>query len=80
MEAKPAEELDMPDQNAISGKLIYTSAAFGGASDLGRDAESRLNDLSGPPGGAPEPRKSEPDENLQQILGGEVPKSTGAQR
>jgi len=78
MEDKPAEEPDTPDPKAISGKVIDASAAFGGASALGRDAESRLNDLSGTPESAPEPRKTEPDENLQQILSGEVPKSTGS--
>jgi hypothetical protein len=74
MDTSPAEPDKKPDPEAISGKQIDTSSAFGGPSALGRDVESRLDDLSGTPEGAPEPRKEGSDENLQQILRGEVPK------
>lgn len=77
MDTNPADP-DKPDPEAISGKRIDASSAFGGTSVLGRDSESRLNDLSGTPEGVPEPREEGSDENLQQILGGEVPKSGGA--
>lgn len=75
MDTNPPDQ-DKPNPEAISGKRIDTSSAFGGTSVLGRDAESRLNDLSGSPEGAPEPPREGADENLQQILGGEVPKSS----
>jgi hypothetical protein len=80
MNTSPADPDDKPDPESISGKRIDTTSAFGGTSSLGRDVDSRLNDLSGSPEGTPtpEPRQEGPDENLQQILGGEVPKSTGS--
>lgn len=77
MDTSPPKPDVKPDPEAILGK-IDTSSAFGGPSALGRDVESRLDDLSGTPEGAPEPRNEGPDENLQQILRGEVPKSTGS--
>ena len=76
MDTSPA---DRPDSETISGKRIDTSSAFGGASVLGRDAESRLNDLSGTPDGFPKAANTSQEEELQQILGGKVPKSTGTE-
>ena len=77
MDTSQSESTGTPDPEAISGKRIDTSSAFGGPSALGRDVDSRLDDLSGTPKGMPESRNEGPDENLKQILSGEVPKSTG---
>lgn len=76
METNDAGETDMPDPGTLAGKQIDTATAFGGGAGLGRDAQSRVQDLSGAPDstGAAEPSPEGPDENLQQILGGEVPK------
>lgn len=74
MDTSPADPADPEDPEAVSVKRVDTSSAFGGASALGRDAESRLNDLSGTPDGFPKSARPDQDEDLQQIIGGEVPK------
>lgn len=73
METKPPETLEMPDQESFSGKKIDTSSAFGNPSGLARDAKRQMKESGLPAEG--DGSGSAPDETLQQILKGEVPKS-----
>ena len=72
---------DMPDPESLSGKKFDTSAAFGGGAALAKDTTTQMQESGIPAGGeaagapAPDSSGSGPDETLQQILKGEVPKS-----
>ena len=76
--------VDMPEPEALAGQKFDTSAAFGGGAGLAKDTSSQMEE-SGLPGGSDagaegssssaDSSGSGPDETLQQILKGEVPKS-----
>jgi hypothetical protein len=77
MEATSATPDDSPEED-LAGKKIDTATAFGGTAVLAPasapDTESRMSDISTPSEDG-DSSTSGPDETLQQILKGEVPKS-----
>jgi hypothetical protein len=73
METKPAETLDMPEKESIEGRQFDTSSAFGNPGGLAQDPQAQMSASSLP--AEDDNAGSGPDETLQQILKGEVPRS-----
>lgn len=73
MESTSPASTDTPEET-LEGKKIDTATAFGGPAALAPDTEARMSDLSTPTDSG-DSSGSGPDETLQQVLKGEVPKS-----
>jgi hypothetical protein len=75
METTSATPVDSSDES-LAGEKIDTATAFGSPAVLGPNTEDRMSDISiHTEEGEGDSRGSGPDETLQQILKGEVPKS-----
>ncbi len=74
MEANSASTVDAPEEDTLGGKQIDTATAFGGPAVLAPNTEDRMSDISTPTDEG-DSSGSGPDETLQRILKGEVPKS-----